>query len=924
MNVRNVLFVAISLAATALVAWTIYVEINHPPISYNRDIRPIVNSKCIACHGGVKKSGGFSLLFRHEALDTTESGLRAIVPGDADASELIKRITHHDPEQRMPLEAEPLSEEEVALFRQWIDEGAPWEKPWAYLPPDAAIAPPEAEAADWSISEIDHFVYHRLKEHDLTPAPPADPATLLRRLSLDLTGLPPTVAETQAFINNSSPEAYQQAVDRLLASPRFGEHWASMWLDLARYADTKGYEKDLDRSIWQYRDWVIRAFNMDMPFDQFTVEQLAGDLLPTPTQEQYIATAFHRNTIANDEGGTDNEEFRVAAVLDRVSTTWEVWQGTTMACVQCHSHPYDPIVHQEFYQAYAFFNNSQDRDIYNEQPKLFTYEPEDEEKIAEIIRWIDHRLKPEHREEQPNGFLHDQKKDLLYRLGYRKVEAEEFTNSSRFIELTAPHQTAVWQIQDSSWIMFEQVDLTDVRAVSYRWATPYGGFIEMRIDSADGPIISRTPVTKTGNFEHWGAWDQWREHTVPITATAGQHDVYYTFLDNQHYTSDLFHLDWIFYHEKSPPLDQYAPAFQEMVTALASVKALETPIMRELPKSQRRETFQFIRGNWLTHGDPVSPAVPASVGELTNTDAPTRLDIARWLVSKDNPLTARVTVNRFWARLFGYGLVETLEDFGTQGAAPSHPQLLDWLAVQFQTTHQWSVKRLLRQIVLSATYQQASTVTPQKLERDPRNQWLSRGPRVRLSAEQIRDQALAVSGLLSDKMYGPSVRPPQPASVGKWEVSEGENRHRRALYTFWHRTNPYPSMITFDSPNRNLCVSRRIRTNTPLQALTLLNDTVYFEAAQALADRMLKPSNQDIGATLSKGYQLVMLHPPDPVKLKSLEKLYREATAHYQTISTAALGQPVLARDSLEDAKRKALTLVANAMLNLDEFITKN
>ncbi len=923
MKYRGVLALVVFLASLVIVAWQIYAHTTTSRISYNHDIRPIVNNKCIACHGGVKKSGGFSLLFRHEALDTTESGIPAIVPGDAAASELMQRITHHDPELRMPLEAEPLSEEEVALFRRWIDQGAEWEVHWAYIAPDTAISLPNVKT-DWGHNEIDPFVYDRLQEHDLTPAAPAAPADLLRRLSLNLTGLPPTLAEAQKFSDDPSEEAYERAVDRLLASPRFGEHWAAMWLDLARYADTKGYEKDLERSIWQYRDWVIRAFNDDMPFDEFTVEQLAGDLLPQPTEAQHIATAFHRNTMANDEGGTDNEEFRVAAVFDRVSTTWEVWQGTTMACVQCHSHPYDPIVHEEFYRAFAFFNNTEDRDIFNEQPKLFTYATEDEEKLTEIIRWIDHRLKPDDQLPKRNALLHEQKETLLHHLGYRRVEAEEYNNSTRLVELVAPEQKTVWQIHDDSWIMFEDVDLTNVEAVSYRWSTPYSGIIELRLDSATGPIIGQSKVTKTGDFDPWGAWTDWQVKKMPLTPTAGQHDLYYTFRKDQHATFDLFRLDWFFYHERQPLQEQYDANFQARVATLASLEPIQTPILRELPAEKRRPTFHFTRGNWLTPGDQVSPGIPATMGELTVTEEPTRLDLARWLVSAENPLTARVIVNRFWERIFGYGLVETPEDFGTQGFAPSHPQLLDWLAVQFQDEYQWSVKQLLKQIVLSATYRQASTVTPEKLERDPRNQWLSRGARVRLSAEQIRDQALAVSGLLSEEMYGPSVRPPQPASLGEWKVSEGDDRYRRAVYTFWHRTNPYPSMISFDSPGRNLCVSRRIRTNTPLQALTLLNDTVYVEAAFALASQLQTNSYPNVEAQLTDAYRRVMLREPEADKLRSIQNLYDDALAHYQAPTEPdGIGRSV-SYQAPHEAELKALTLVANALLNMDEFITNN
>ncbi len=902
-------------------------------ISYNQEIRPIFNAKCITCHGGVKKSGGFSLLFREEALDTTESGQPAIIPGHANESELMRRVRHHDPEMRMPLEAEPLSEKEIDLLRTWINQGALWEDHWAYIPPHENIPVPPTDQPGWAQNDIDPFVYARLQEKGLQPAPEAEKDVLLRRVSLDLTGLPPTWEERQQFLQDPAPDAYEKVVDRLLASPRFGEHWAAMWLDLARYADTKGYEKDLGRSIWQYRDWVIHAFNKDMPFDQFTMEQLAGDLLPHPTADQYIATAFHRNTIANDEGGTDDEEFRIAAVLDRVSTTWEVWQGTTMACVQCHSHPYDPIRHEEFYQAFAFFNNTQDRDIYNEQPKLFTYAEENEEQVATLINWIEDRLKtpPSNSSET---LLHDHRNKLLYQLGYRKVEAEEFDKSSRFIELTPPDQESVWQIQDSSWILFRKVDLTDIEAISYRYASPYSGRIQVRLDSASGPVISQTRISHTGKPESEEAWSQWNTKKVSITPTAGVHDVYFTFGIDRHYTSDLFRLDWIFYHEKHPGWTSRGNHFQEQVMKLEQVPAIETPIMRERPPAEKRKTQVFTRGNWLTPGEEVVPSVPASTGSLPAASTPyNRLDLARWLVSPENPLTARVIVNRFWEKIFGFGLVETVEDFGTQGTPPSHPQLLDWLAVQFRDTHQWSVKKLLKQIVMSATYRQASHTTPEKLAQDPRNEWLSRGPRIRLSAEQIRDQALAVSGLLSSKMYGPSVRPPQPESVGDWGTSPGEDQYRRALYTFWHRTNPYPSFITFDSPGRNVCVSRRIRTNTPLQALVLLNDTVYFEAAQVLAEKMQAFDSESVTQRLREGYRMVMLREPSEEKLKSLEKLYQAAIQHYQQPTKPnSIAKPVSTRIKTTQVEVKdhtspeflALTLVANALLNVDEFITKN
>ncbi|MEM8968596.1 MAG: DUF1549 domain-containing protein, partial [Bacteroidota bacterium] len=570
------------------------------PISYNEHIRPIINSKCIACHGGVKKSAGVSFLFRVEALDTAESGIPAIVPGDAENSGMFQRIVHHDPEYRMPMEKEPLSKEEIKLIRQWIDEGAKWEDHWAYIPPEKDIRPPKVENSSIR-NNIDRFVYTKLQANDLTPASEAEKEVLLRRLYLDLIGLPPTPEEAESFLNDPSEDAYEKLVDHLLASPHFGERWAAMWLDLARYADTKGYEKDLNRSIWKYRDWVINAFNQDVPFDQFTVEQLAGDLLANPTQDQLIATAFHRNTMANDEGGTDNEEFRVAAVVERVGTTFEVWQSTTMACVQCHSHPYDPIRHEEFYRFMAFFNNTEDSDIYNEQPNLFTYE-ENTEKVRTILTWVEDHLQSEDAYlSSKNRFLHQQKEELLYKLGYRKVEAEQYQASSKLIELLAPEQDVVWQVQDSSWIMFEDVDLSEVEKISFRCATTIsGGFIEVRLDSLNGKKIGQTEVTTTGQWNRWAMTKPeatgWKEFTTAITPVSSKHDVYYLFRKNRDLQQHLFHLDWIYYHERNPPKQKYGKKFNQQLARLASVQPMATPIMQDLPPEKSRSTHVFERG----------------------------------------------------------------------------------------------------------------------------------------------------------------------------------------------------------------------------------------------------------------------------------------------------------------------------------------
>jgi len=902
-----------------------------PTISYNQDIRPIINAECIGCHGGVKKSSGLSFLTRAEALDTAESGQPAIIPGNAAASELMKRLRHHDPEYRMPLEAQPLSEETIEKFEQWIDEGAAWEEHWAFIPPAKDIELPE-KTGDWGNNEIDRFVYKKLEAQALQPAPQAEKAVLLRRLYLDLIGLPPTPEETQAFLEDNRPDAYENLVDSLLASPHFGERWAALWLDLARYSDSKGYEKDLNRNIWKYRDWVIKAFNEDMPFDQFTVEQLAGDLLPNPGESEYIATAFHRNTMTNDEGGTVNEEFRVAAVIDRVSTTFEVWQGVTMSCVQCHSHPYDPLWHEEFYEFMAYFNNTVDADMYNERPNLFTYEGEDAEKVSELITWINHRL-PEEEKIETTGLLHQQKQKLLYELDYRKVEAESMHNNHRIIELIPDGQDIVWQIQDSTWIMFEDVDLTDVEAISFRVATPLSGFIEVHRDSLMGKKLGEVIVPTTGT---WGnpmmvkpEPVKWRTLKTAVVPSEGKHDVYYLFRQHKHPGQHLFHLDWVYYHEKQPEKNKYSPVFQQKLVALDEIKPLATPIMQDLSPERSRTTHMFERGNWLVPGEVVSPGVPKTLGELPENVPNNRLGMAQWIVSEENPLTARVTVNRFWEQLFGYGIVETVEDFGSQGFAPTHPELLDWLAVQFMDEYQWSMKKLLKLMVMSATYQQSSRATPEKIAKDLKNQFLARGPRVRLSSEQIRDQALAVSGLLNKEMYGPSIMPPRPdiknSNWTSWNTSEGESQYRRGLYVFWRRTDPYPSMITFDSPVRNVCTSRRIRTNTPLQALTLLNDPVYVEAAHALAEKIKALKTESVEEQLIEGYRMVMLRDPSPEKVVALKRLYEEALKHYQQKSLLASNEI----SETDDAKQpgpevSAMRLVANALLNLDEFITKN
>ena len=882
-------------------------------IDFNAEIRPILNKKCITCHGGVKRSGGFSLLFRTEALSPNESGHRAIVPGDVSASEMLHRINHPDPEERMPPESPPLPPEEIALLTQWIEQGAKWEDHWAYVKPEP-VDLPEVNP-DWGTNGIDRFIVSKLEEHELTPSAPADKATLLRRVSLDLTGLPPTLEEKQAFLQDHTPDAYEKQVDRLLASPRYGERWAAMWMDLARYADSKGYEKDDERIIWQYRDWLIRAFNDDKPFDAFTIEQLAGDLLPNPTDDQLIATAFHRNTMNNDEGGTDDEEFRVAAVIDRVSTTWDVWQATTMACVQCHSHPYDPIRHEEFYKFFSFFNNTADVDVPSESPNLKTFTEEDQVALEDVKNWV---------------IKHTSSSDD------KLAKAETFVRLAKVTEpkLHPASYDSITQgsLADNKYLLVDNGGFCRIPGVTLQGkehffvsysAEQAGGKVEIRQDGVTGNLLGTWEVKK--NERGWN----FETVSVPLTAPTGKHDIFLVFKNrNGSPKEPVCLIEWVLFHEPLPGQDQpaYAQKREELMHLLNNPEGtIATPVMIDRPEAYHRQTHVFERGNWLVPGEAVEPGVPHAWNAMPAGASADRLGMAQWLVSEDNPLTARVTVNRLWAKLFGIGIVETVEDFGTQGFRPSHPELLDWLAQQFMYEHHWSVKQLLKQMVMSSAYRQSSRVTPELLEKDPDNRLIARGPRVRLTAEQARDQALAVGGLLSDKMYGPSVMPPQPEGVWQavysgmeWKTSEGEDSHRRALYTFWRRTSPYPSLTSFDAPSREFCVTRRIDTNTPLQALVMMNDTVYVEAARGLAQRILRSEASTPEEQIKTGYRLALLQDIAPEKLATLRTLYNEAKQYYQ-----AYPEEVSKLIGDGEADLAAMTVVASAIMNLDEFVTK-
>jgi mono/diheme cytochrome c family protein len=754
-------------------------------VRFNRDIRPILSSRCFKCHGPDLKKAGLDLQSRDSTVRPLKSGETAVVPGNSAASRLIQKISTADDGERMPPKGkgDRLTPDQVAKLRAWIDQGAKWEEHWAYVKPERPALPAVKRQA-WVRNDIDAFILARLDQEGLSPSPEADRATLLRRASLDLIGLPPSLTEVDAFLADAAPEAYEKAIDRLLASPHYGERQARPWLDLARYADTNGYEADYRRTIWPYRDWVIDALNRDLPFDQFTVEQIAGDLLPNATVAQKIATGFNRNTMVNTEGGTDDEEFRVAAVVDRVNTTMEVWMGTTMGCAQCHNHKFDPFTQEEYYCLFAFLNSTEDRGRSTE-PSL---------------------LLPTAKEVAQRKKINTASADLLGRL------------------LAAP--------------------------------------------SLLGSITLFKVIEK------------------PLAEVKKQE---------------------------------------------AELKPASTMVMRELP--QPRPTNILLRGNHNKKGAAVAPGVPAKWHPLRKGEPNSRLALARWLADPDNPLVGRVTMNRLWAQYFGRGLVETSEDFGAQGEPPTHPELLDWLATEL-IRQKWSLKAMHRLIVTSATYRQSSHVTRPLYERDPYNRLLARGPRLRMEAEMVRDNALAVSGLLDRKVGGPSVFPYQPEGVwanpyskDQWVQSTNGDQYRRGLYTFWRRTAPYAAFMAFDAPSREVACDRRPRTNTPLQALATLNDKAFIEPAAALARRMMREVKGQDEDRAVYGFRLCVSRPPRPIELAQLLALYRENLAKYRqdrpaaaALATSGLSPPP---QELVVAELAAWTVIANVLLNLDETITK-
>ncbi len=1116
-------------------------------VSFQREVLPILTRSCFLCHGpdSSTREADFRLDERGDVVRERD-GYRVISPGDALQSELITRITD-DLDPMPPAEhGVPLTPEEVEVLRRWIDDGAEYLPHWANVPP-ARQAVPTPTGSSPNEAPIDRFVNEAIAARGMTPNERAERGVLLRRLHLDLIGLPPSPAELEAFLSDESPDAYERVVDRLLGSTSYGEHWASMWLDLARYADSKGHGSDPLREIWRYRDWVIDAFNENKPFDEFTVEQLAGDLLPEATLEQRLATAFHRNTMVNTEGGTDDEEFRVLAVKDRVKTTAQVWLGMTIGCCECHDHKYDPVTQKDFYSFYAIFNQTADADASDDSPRIeiptveqlavqaevevraeaaraelraaskpgtparLAWERElsriaDSWRSASLVSAVAENgttlevdgsgevkasgaspatdrytleLKPAEGEmkglrietlkgtdslgpgraghgnfvlndlratlHQPNAEAPTARYVRIENPGPGRIlslaEVEVMSDGMNIatrgearqssVAYDAPAARAIdgdtngdhfagsvthsgteadpwWEVDLGSELSIDSVNL---------WNRTDGGqqarlrrchvilldrerapVWHARVVDAPNPSVTISTTAEEvelgfslalADFEQ----DEWEvAKAIDLDPTSGSgwavsprfgedHVAAFTFLSPvsvkgeaslrvdlvQSYgaehtlgrlrltttaltpmlVSDELRLAAEASERTAQQEDLLASAWQEVapearelrdrVRAIESerdsIKGSPTPVMVELPADQRRKTHVLVLGNFLQPAEEVTASTPAYLPP-TASDTPTRLDLARWIVSEEHPLTARVTVNRFWSRLFGHGFVSTEGNFGRQGSLPTHPELLDWLAVEFMESD-WDVKSLLKQMVMTDAYQRSSEVGQEGLELDPENDWLTRAARPRLTAEAIRDQALFVSGLLHEELYGPSIYPPQPPGLWKaafngtqYNPTTGPERHRRGLYVVLRRTIPHPSMVAFDAPSREFCTSRRTITNTPLQAFVTLNDPIYVEAAQALGRRIMSEGGATPKERARFGLRLCLCAEPTERQVATLLELHASERAHFAAHPAEALAASSEPHGPLPEgvvaAEAAAWTIVASALLNMDPFLVRS
>lgn len=1028
------------------------------PVDFNREIRPILSEHCYACHGPDegKRKAGLRLDVEEDVYRELKSGARALVPRDLAKSSLIQRIVAKDPEDLMPpaKHQKPLSAAQIELLQRWVREGAHWEKHWSFVPPTRPALPALAKSP-WVRNPVDAFILERIQASGFQPNSEADRATLLRRVTLDLTGLPPTIDEVDAFLADKSPDAYERVVERLLASSRYGERMTQNWLDLSRFADTSGYHFDGVRFLWLWRDWVIKAFNENMPYDQFTVEQLAGDLLPGATPEQRIATGFVRNNMTNDEGGADPDEYLNKYVVDRVTTVGAVWLGLTVGCAECHDHKYDPVSTKDFYRMYAFFHNVPEKGLDrirsdNPPPRLSMPTPEQARRFVEY----EFRLRDAEKtlQDRINELGETQEKwerevvarpparpasnhlvaawtfedSLAGRQGDSAVEAR-FTGAEK-AEFAVGRLGRAWKLNGKVLAEIDNVptwDRTNAFSVAF-WARLEGnGALLSRMAKAPGyrgfdvlhtdknlavhlihqwpdnamkvrtkqPIVQDKWVHLTVTYDgsskasgvrvyvdgslrelevekdqlkdsivtpqplrlgsrHGEAWltgqlDDVRVFDVDVGAEEARRLTFEGYAAvvarSRGNRSDEERADLARFYKEN-----YAVDYLRAETALGVARKEKEALLAQIPTSlvmeemnPPRTTHLLIRGDFRNPGDVVTAGTPAFLPPLP-PGASNRLHLARWLVSPKHPLMSRVTVNRYWAMLFGTGLVKTANDLGSQGEWPSHPELLEWLACQFRDggasgpdgvpARPWDVKALIRLMVTSNTYRQSANTSPEKLERDAYNRLLSRGPRVRLDAEFIRDVALSASGLLNSKIGGPSVKPYQPA--GLWDGTDspfvqdhGELLYRRGMYVFWRRSAHYPAMATFDAPNREVCTVMRQRTQTPLQSLVLMNDPAFVEAARGLAQRVFREEPDDLDRRLVRAFRHALGRPPESSEISVLRHTHDAQLATFQADKTAAESLLKVGEsprpESVPPAELAAMTAVANVLLNLNETITK-
>ena len=1018
-------------------------EASPPPVDFVKDIWPIFETKCNQCHGSEKQMNGLRLDTRQPALEGGKSG-PAILPGNSAGSLLYRKLLGEAEGSPMPLSGQ-LAPDEIGLIRAWLDQGAQWpdsieaesqaaRKHWAYIKPVRPI-PPALRKPGSVRNPIDQFILKRLHQEGLDAAPEASRETLIRRVKLDLIGLPPKPEEVDAFVADPGPDAYEKLVDKLLASPHYGERWARPWLDLARYADTNGYIHDRRRSMWPYRDWVIKALNSDMPFDQFTIQQIAGDLLPESNCRGScdeislkIATGFHRNTMINTEGGTDDEEYRVAAILDRVETTATVWLGSTLGCAQCHDHKYDPFTQEEYYRMFAFFNSTMDENnrVKKIRPKhaSLTLAPPDylkpqrsdvEQEVVQLKATL--KLSTPELEaaqaaweaEKGSNLVAWSLLDPVTYLSLADTDLKKLEDGSLLAGGPTPSRdtylvTAETQAQNITALRLEtlthpslphgsssrspsgEFHLSDFEvsaeplrssdpprpirfdsaAAEYEKGGGCGEFdIRRALDGASSTgwsiagdqdklrvdrqaiFLAETPIGFAGGtrltfrIRHEGKNAQqiigrfrlslaqevdparhvklptWVERVLSLPRNQRTEEQEKTLAEH--------------YRSIAPLLEPVRARLAELLTFWNQLTSPNSLVMKELDKP--RKTHIFVKGSFLNPGKQVQPGVPGVLHPLPEKEgSPNRLTLARWLASPDNPLVGRVTMNRFWNHHFGRPLVKTAEDLGTQGARPSHPLLLDWLATEF-VEQNWSMKAMHRLMVTSATYRQDTRVTPELLEKDPYNELYARGPRFRMDAEMIRDNTLSIAGLLSLRMYGPSVFPPQPEGLwdnlyvpDTWVTGSGEDRYRRGLYTFLKRIRPFPFYANFDAPSRETTCVARSRSNTPLQALNLMNDEVFLEAAQGLARRMLSEVGPEVEKKITHGFRLSLGRRPQRDEVEELTSLYRDQMGHLRfptgkqvsALSAGSTGDAKIASSELV-----AWTTVAQVLLNLDETISR-